>query len=399
MGAGRRGGTSPSGGSARGLIAWTTALLLAGVLPQYLLGSLAVEMRLDFEFTDAQLGAAVGISFAIAAVVSPLAGRALRRVGIRRGVLVGAGLVGLSSAALAGLADSGIAVIATMAVGGLGAGIASPSFSALLASEVGADRQGLAFGLLTAAPQMAAFAAGLALPVIAQPLDWRAAFAAAALLSGVCLVGLERRDLPRTLPILAEGEDGRPRRSVLTMAVAAALVSAAGIGMRSFLVLFAVSVGFSDGGAGVLLAGTGAVAIASRLGFGILADRRPGDSLRQAVALMVLCASGFALMALGGTAAVTAGALIAGGLGWGWQSPLSLAVITQNPHATGAAMGIQMAGFFGGATIGPLVVGLIAHQGNYSSAWIACMLLALVAAVVCMIARRQSQEEGRGVSR
>ncbi|MQA72894.1 MAG: MFS transporter [Solirubrobacterales bacterium] len=378
-------------GTARGITGWTTGLLLAGVLPQYLVGSLAVEMQADFRFTDAQLGAAVGISFAIAAAISPLTGRALGAVGIRRGVLVGATIVGLTSLALATLADSGAAVIACMALGGLGSGIGSPSFSALLASEVGAHRHGVAFGLLTSAPQMAAFAAGLALPLIAEPLDWRVAFAAAATLSLVCLLALERRGMPRSVPRSERGERRtRPLPSVYTMATAAALISAAGIGMRSFLVVFAVSIGFGDAGAGLLLAATGLLAIVSRLGFGVLGDWHPGDALRRAAALMLVCAVGFALMALGGNLAVVVGALVAGGLGWGWQSPLTLAVVTHNPLATGPAMGIQMSGFFAGATVGPLLVGLLAHVDGYSSAWIVCSLLALAAGSVALLARRQS---------
>jgi predicted MFS family arabinose efflux permease len=160
------------------------------------------------------------------------------------------------------------------------------------------------------------------------------------------------------------------------------------IGMRSFLVVFTVSVGFSAATAGLLLSATGLVAIASRLGLGILGDRRPGDSLNRAAALMVLCAFGFALMAAGGDTLVVLGALLAGGLAWGWQAPLSLAVVTANPHATGAAIGIQMSGFFAGAVAGPLTIGILAEHGGFTAAWVLCCFLALAAGAVALLARR-----------
>lgn len=399
MTAHRRGGGQLPPASGRAITGWTTGLLLAGVLPQYLVASLVVEMRNDFSMSDAQLGLAIGVSFAISAVISPLAGRALGRIGIRRGVLVSAVMITISSAALATAIGSAAGVIAAMALGGLGGGIGSPSYSALLAARVGTHRHGLAFGMLTSAPQMAAFAAGLALPLIAQPLNWRAAFAIAAALALVCLIVLLRAGMPRSVPRSESVDEvpSRPHGSVWTMAGATVLASAAGIGMRSFLVVFAVSVGFSDANAGLLLAASGLLAMVSRVGFGLLGDRRPGDSLRQVAWLMLLCACGFALMALGGTAAIVAGALIAGGLGWGWQSPMSLAVVTQNRHATGAAIGIQMSGFFAGATVGPLMVGVLAEQSSYSVAWLACALLAVVGAAVAMLARHQAPRFEPGI--
>jgi MFS family permease len=378
--------------STRAVIGWTTTLLLAAVLPQYLVGSLAVEMRADFAFSDAQLGAAVGISFALSALISPAAGRTVEWIGVKRGVIVSAALVTVSSLAIATLADSAAAMIGLMAVNGLAGGIGSPCDSALLASRVAPERHGTAFGMLTSAPQVAAFAAGLALPAVAQPFDWRIAFVAPAVLGLVSLVALARLGLPAS----AAGGGADPAdvrrlpRSVHTIALSTALASAAGIGMRSFLVVFAVSIGFAASAAGLLLAATGLVAIVSRIGFGVLGDRRPGRPLYRAAALMVVCAFGFLLMALGGDIPVVVGALLAGGLGWGWQSPVSLAVVTQNRGATAAAVGVQMSGFFAGALVGPLVLGLFAESGSYTGAWVLCIGLASAAAAIALWAHRMA---------
>jgi MFS family permease len=386
-------GPAPSG---RALIGWTTTLLLAAVLPQYLVGSLAVEIRGDFAFSDTQLGAAVGVSFALSAVISPTAGRTVGWIGVKRGVIGSAALVTASAVAIATVADSAAAMIALMAVNGLAGGIGSPAYSTLLASRVAPERQGTAFGMLTSSPQVAAFAAGLALPAVAHPLDWRVAFVAPAVLGLASLVALARLGLPAPAPRrdLDTADVRRLPRSVHTIALSAALASAAGIGMRSFLVVFAVSIGFGSSAAGLLLAATGLVAIVSRIGFGVLGDRRPGRPLYRAAALMVVCAFGFVLMALGGDVPVVVGALLAGGVGWGWQSPVSLAVVSQNRDATAAAVGVQMSGFFAGALVGPLVLGVFAEAGSYTGAWVLCIGLASAAAAVALWAHRMAHAPG-----
>jgi MFS family permease len=378
------------------VIAWTTTLLIAGVLPQYLIGSLAVEIRGDFAFSETQLGAAVGFSFLLSALIAPAAGRTVEWIGVKRGVIGSAAVITTTSLLIATVADSAAAMIGLMALNGLAGGVGSPSYSTLLASRVAPDRHGTAFGMLTSSPQVAAFAAGLALPLVAHPLSWRVAYLAPAVLGLASLVALARLGLPAAANrrSLDAADVRRLPRSVHVIALSAALASAAGIGMRSFLVVFAVSIGFTSSAAGLLLAATGAVAIVSRVGFGVLGDRRPGRPLYRGAALMILCAFGFVLMALGGDVPVVVGALLAGGLGWGWQSPVSLAVVTQNRDATAAAVGLQMSGFFAGALVGPLVVGAFAEGGSYTGAWIVCIGLATAAAAVVLAAHRMAHAAG-----
>jgi MFS family permease len=90
---------------------------------------------------------------------------------------------------------------------------------------------------------------------------------------------------------------------------------------------------------------------------------------------------------------VVVGALVAGGLAWGWQTPLSLAVVSTNPHATSAAIGLQMSGFFAGALVGPLLIGVLAEHGSFRPAWVLCALLAAGAAATSLLARRMARGE------
>jgi MFS family permease len=378
---------------ARALTAWTTALLLMGVLPPYLIASLAVSMREDFAFSAGALGAAAGLSFAAAAVVSPIPGRMVHWLGLRRGVVLAASVVSASSLSLATWADSATDVILLMALHGAGSGIGTPTYSALLAREVPAERHGTAFGLLTSAPQMAVLAAGLALPLVAVPLNWRAAFVVPAVGSLVCLAALWRTGRLAT-PVGPAQEPpgwGWRSRAVRRLALATVLMSASGVGMRSFLVLFAISIGFSSSVGGVLLSATALLALVTRLGVGVLLDRRPGDPFARAAALMALCAAGFVLMAMGGAVAVVIGAVLAGGIGWGWQSPLTVALLGASGDAPGAALGLQLGGFYLGAVVGPPLVALLADQASYSVAWVGCCALTAVAACIALTARGGSR--------
>jgi MFS family permease len=377
-------------GADRVLTLAATSFLLAGVLPQYLIASLALSIREDFAFGNTQIGLATAVSFAASAVVSPLAGRAIDRIGVRRGIVLAVWLTGGSSLATATVAGSAAAIVVLMAVNGAGIGIGSPTLSALLAGRIQLERQGTAFGMLTAAPQMAAFAAGLTLPTIAEPLSWRVAFALPVLVSLGCLALLVRGgDLARA-PAPGPRRAGRARGvgAIHVIGLAAACMSAGGVGMRSFLVVFGVSVGLGSAAAALLLSATGLAAVVSRIGLGVLGDRRPGDHLARAGALMLVSAGGFALMAAELPSLVIVGAMLAGGIGWGWQSPLSLAVIVGSPHDTAAAVGVQMSGYFAGALVGPLLVALLATHGSFRGAWLLCCGLALGAGALALLVRR-----------
>jgi MFS family permease len=107
---------------------------------------------------------------------------------------------------------------------------------------------------------------------------------------------------------------------------------------------------------------------------------------------MLVSATGFVLMAVGAHFTIIIGALLAGGLGWGWVAPMNLAVIQRHRHAPAAAMGTQMTGFFSGALIGPLLVGILIGTGGFTEAWVLCTVFAVLAAAAALAARRMSLE-------
>jgi MFS family permease len=258
--------------------------------------------------------------------------------------------------------------------------------SALLKREVAVHRQGLAFGAQQSGASLGALLAGLALPAVAIPFGWRWAFLAVAAMA-LCAAALA----PGGTVAAAPGARGaRPRGldAVHALAVAAALASAAGVGFISFLVLYAVERGMSHAAAGLLLLAVSLAATCSRIGVGVLADRRGQEPLRPVATMLAMSIAGYLLLIAGEPALIVIAALLAGGFGWAWPGGLTLAVVQRSPGAPAWAVGVLMAGLFTGAIAGPLVVGLLAEQERFAIAWGACASFALLAACTVTATRR-----------
>ena len=178
----------------------------------------------------------------------------------------------------------------------------------------------------------------------------------------------------------------RPRglTAVHALAVAAALASAAGVGFISFLILYAVHSGMSQGAAGLLLGAVSLAATISRIGMGVLADRRGQEPLRPVATMLALSIVGYLLLIAGEPTMIVVAALLAGSFGWAWPGGLTLAVVQRSPGAPAWAVGVLMAGLFSGAIAGPLLIGVLAEHEQFAIAWGACAIFALLAAATVM---------------
>jgi MFS family permease len=324
------------------------ALVVAGVLPGFLLASLAPQIRVDFALDTSQLGLTIAGFYVVSTLASSPVGRFVDRVGAVAGMRLAAVCTGGASIAVAALADGATAIAALILAAGVGNAAAGPAVSAMLHREIPTERRGLAFGAQQAGAPLGAMLAGLALPVIAIPLGWRWAYASTAVLAALAIALVPAHHRIRE----PAGDPQAPRSSgVHTLALAALLSSAAGVGFISFLVSYAVERGIDDGLAGFLLGLVSACAVASRLLLGRYADRRGEDAL------------------------VPPGAL-------------TLAVVQRTPGSPAWAVGVMMSGLFAGAIVGPLVVGLLAEHGGFGVAWATCAGLAVAGAITALVARR-----------
>jgi MFS family permease len=349
------------------------------VLPGFLVGSLALQLRHDLDVSVGAVAAGVTVFFAAGALGAGPGGRFAERVGALRAIR---GCLVATAACLlvAGLAAESLAeLLVVLAVAGVANAIDQPAINLFMADQVPLDRQGLAFGVKQSAIPMAVLISGLSLPVLALPLGWRATFAIWAAVA-LAMAGLVGRAAPSFAPPPKRPPAPRPSRKLVVTAVGAALASAGPCALGAYLVASAVDVGIAEGAAGVLAAAGSASSLAVRIVVGHRADRRRDYGFSTMVALLVAGAGGFALLALGSPAPFVLGAFVAFGLGWGWPGLFNLAVVDLHRESPGAATGISQIGIYVGAAFGPAAYGLLSSGIGYSAAWAVAAGFSLVAA-------------------
>jgi len=353
-------------------------LVATGAMPGFMTAATAPRIRHDFPFGSASLGLAAAIFYLVSFALSTPLGRLVERIGPVAGMRACAVLTSASCLALAALAQSAASLIALLATAGFGNALASPSVSAALKHDVPPERQGLAFGAQQAGASIGALLAGLALPAVAIPLGWRWTYVAVAALA-LAAAAYAPGHIPRPEP----AQRGRPPKGLTTVhaiGLTAFLASAASVGFVSFIVSYAVDNGIDQSAAGILLAVVSGFAAACRIALGALADRGGQQALRPVPAMFLVSAGAYLLLIAGEPALIVIAALLAGSFGWAWPGALNLAVVQMSPEAPAWAVGVMLAGLFGGAVVGPLAIGLLGDHGHFAAAWILCAGLAVLAA-------------------
>jgi len=365
------------------------AVATASVLPAFLTGGLAVQVREELDFGSAALGVAVATFFLTSSLASAVMGRLVERIGAYRGMRLAAAASAVSLLGVAMLATSWAWLVGCLVLGGLANAVSHPATNLSLAREVSAERQGLSFGVKQAAIPAATLLAGLAVPGIAVTLGWRWAFVggAALALAVAFLVPTGARGRVFRRHEEAREKDARTAPLVL-LALGIGLGSTAMTPLGSFIVESSVAAGLRVETAGLLLAAGSAVNIVVRIVFGHLADGMSGGRLLLVAGMLGIGVMGFVLLATGESALILPGAMLAFGAGWGWPGLFNFAVVKTSPGAPAAATGITQTGASGGAAAGPLVFGVVAEAASYDTAWLVSGAIA-VAALGAMLAGRR----------
>lgn len=359
----------------------------ATVIPGFLVGTLALQIRGDLEASVAAVAIGVTVFFGVGALGSSPGGRLAERVGALTAMRGAALVAGACLLAVAALADSLAALFALLAVAGLGNAVSQPAINLFMAEQVPLDRQGIAFGIKQSAIPAAVLVSGLALPALALPLGWRPTFAivGAGALAVAAVAGRQRAVM---VAPPARESGARMPRSLVLIAVGAALASAGPNALGTYLVASAVDVGIAEGTAGLLAALGSGVSLLVRVAAGARADRRGAYGFAAIVGLLAAGAAGFALMAADAPALFVIGAVLAFALGWGWPGLFNLAVVERHRASPGAATGISQTGIYVGAAAGPALYGLAAGELGYSGAWALVGGLVLLAALTIGLASR-----------
>lgn len=360
----------------------------SGVLAVYLTGALAVQIRGSLHFGPSGLGIAVASFYAGMGVGAVPLGRLAERIGapaVMRGAALGAAVMLVLVAALAG--SWGALVGLLFCAGCMGAAM-GPSTNLFLARRIRRERQGAAFGVKQATIPLAATCAGFAVPAIGLSIGWRWAFVLAAVLAVLAAVAIPRQAAtarpavrPPGRPTGATPGQARSRRPLAALTVGFAMAVFSVNGLNAFVVVAAVSTGFSKATAGLLAALGAGLTVTMRVTIGFVADRYGRDHLRIVLAMVLCGVAGYAaLSAATATHALWlfgAGAVVAYGAGWGWNGLFNFVVVRTHLEAPARASAFIQLGVCISGVLGPLVFGLLVAHGSYTLAW------AVVGGVMC----------------
>lgn len=364
------------------------AVTTAGVLPVFLFGGLAVQLRGDLALSDSTRGLVTFGYFTVSAAFSIASGRLTERFGSRT-VMRAASVTGVVSLLGIAGAHSLPVVLVSLGVGGLSNALGQPAANALIVRTITTTRQGLALGVKQAAIPAATLLAGVAVPTVGLTIGWRWAFVGSALLAlasafAVPSFGTEVRMGARRVATAERFAAG----PLVVLSVGVGLGSAMANALAAFLTSSAVAAGIAAGSAGLLLALGSALGLVMRVGSGWNADRGGGDHLARVAAMLVGGAIGLTAIASGRPSFVMVGAFLAFGLGWSWPGVFNLAVVNHHPRSPAAATGFTQTGSYTGAAMGPLAMGALVQHRGYSVAWLAFSGVAVLAALVMLAARR-----------
>jgi len=369
-----------------GTLTATLALGMAvALLPSYTLGVLGPFLTADLEISRTALGALTTVLFTVGAGLSPVAGPLVDRLG-GRFLLAVMFAVGAVSTAAAAAAPNYPALLAAVAVAGVGVALGNPATNQLVAVHVAPLRQGLAVGVKQSGVQAGAFLAGAALPAVATTLGWRAALltgtvlALAGLLATALLVPPASPQAAPPAAPLAPPSAGSSGRAPLPASVGwlgvYALLMGIGVGaVGAYLPLYVVERLQLGTGVGGLAAGLiGLVGIVARVLWGRRAD---ASATPVPVSLAWLAAGAvLAVALLWGSAVLGVWALWAGAAAFGasavaWNAVGMLAVVRDvAPGVSGRASGRVLFGFYAGFVASPVGFGwTVDRTRTYTLGW------------------------------
>ena len=347
----------------------TGFLVIAGVLDV-----IAAELQVTVPLA----GQLVGIYAIAYAIGSPLIVTFTGRVDRRRMILIGLALIAVGS--LAGAASPNFATLfASRIVVALGAGMVTPTASAITAAVVAPERRGRAlafvFGGLTIA-QVLGMPAGT---YIGHHLGWRYSLLLVTVLALIAFVAILRR-VPSKIAVPAPSRQAfrrvlGDRRLLWTLAVSALVLGAQFIPftfIASYLVHYS---GADPVGVTLLLFWFGLAALVGNLIFGRVIDRH---GARGAIVITICVVVGVMLLLPAmkhGFVATLVILALWGMFGFGFNPAQQARVVEVAPYATNIALALNAASLYVGQALGAAIGGAtLANFGIEALSFVAAAL-------------------------
>lgn len=412
------GADETTGGDAGHLGLWAGALgltLLVGIFPQFAIGALGPQLRVDLGLEPADLGLVFAGFIGLGVLGSPLAGPLADRFGGRRSCL---GLLVVSGMALvaASFATSMTGLVLAMLPAGAAMAFANPGTNRWASAAGDARTQATLVGIAQAGVQAGALLAGALAGASALGLDWRGAMRLGAVLALAGALAtwraprdagsadLDRREPATPRPVSAEAAgpaasatsatsatsaalaaEARSRRDLRALATYAMLMGGGTAIVFAYLPSYAVDVaGLSIAAAGTTTMVFGGTALACRLGIGAVIRRPDQVGPPLLIGMAIGSAASIGLIAAGAVTStwVWVGAVIFGATGTTWPAVAFLAVVRASPPGgTGRVTGWVTAAFYFGLLVTPPAAGRVIDAIGYPWLWVAaasCYLLAML---------------------
>lgn len=394
-------------------VTWAVALglaLLVGIFPQFALGALGPQLRVDLQLDPEDLGLIFAGLYAVGVVGSPIAGRIVDRIGGRRSC-VGLLLVSGGALALGSLAESRTGLILAMLPAGASMAFANPGTNRWASAAPTPRAQATLVGIAQAGVQAGALGAGVLAAAHAFGLDWREALRIGSFLAAVGAFAAWRAPEDRTSATVSsaqgggnvrspkpDDQHGQDRRTQRSLAAYALMMGGGTAVVFAYLPSYAVDVAqLSISAAGATAMVFGGTALLCRLGLGAVLRRPDQMGPRLLVAMSLGSALAIIVIAAGALAPVWIwlGAIVFGATGTTWPAVAFLAVVRASPPGSaGRVTGWVTAAFYMGLWISPPIAGWLIVRAGYAPVWagaVGCYLLALVPMLL-------SRRAGRGES-
>ncbi len=346
----------------------------------------------DLSISRQQLGFVATANTALAAVLSPRAGRFVDRLGGRNGLIV-VYFFGGAAFAIMGVAGAYWILLAAAAVAALSQASGNPATNKLIARHLAQGRRGVVTGIKQSGVQAATFVGGLLLPIGAESIGWRPTMLIAGAVALAAIFPV-LRVIPEDRPDASAGDNaaGPLPRSTRWLAAYGGLLGFGGAAVF-FVPLFAQeALGYGPRAGGLAAALVGLVAFGGRIAWARFTER--GERVILTLGLMAVLSMVAGLAFLGATsssALLWVAVAVVGMSSSSWNSVGMLAVIHDaGAEQAGRASGRVMFGFLLGLGIGsPLYGRTIDSTGGYALMWWIA-IAAYAAATVLILAWSRS---------
>lgn len=363
---------------------------------------LAVFVQRDLGLTRTELGLFSATAQVGAGASMLLGGWLADRLGVRRAVALGLGLIGLALATLP-VAGTLAAAMPFLLVAGVGNGVASPPITLAILHWLPLRLRAVAMGLKQTGVPLAGVLLAAGVPPLAEVVGWRVA---ALVVGGTVLVMAALwagayRDAPgraRAAPRLSARAVGDLLRhpGMASVSLFAAIAAAAQFALLSYLILFLYERrDFPIVFAGLVLAAAQAGSLVGRIGWGVVSDRLLRGARKPALCaaggLGALALAALVLLPTDLPAVAFATALALGVSVLAWQALHQVAVAElAGAERAGQAIGLTMAILQVGAIVGaPLFGFLVDRTGSYELAWLLFAALLAVSVVAVAVGWRE----------